>query len=841
MNRTTLLSFVTLLLLLPALWRQAHAQDLVHLATTDLPDLPVALSDPLIGVVNGEPVVLGGWLNQPDTTVWSDQAFSYDDENHEWQTVDAWSGIGRPGAATSSVGNSLLVIGGQTDSGWSTDVVELSDGEDSSVSSKEPLPEAIRNPSAAAVGQNVTVVGFTSPEGAPVEASAFQIDLFGLAPSWTALPPLPLEREGTLVLEYQDGGFNLVSSSEDGTYFEMHRYTSLLGWVAKSSPDPAVHVIGAMALGQAHIAWVSPSEAGRHEVWSYSVISDTWAEMGEVGQPQTRMHAKPVGDALLTSEWADTGGTRMAITTFEVGKRPFHWIDFLAVAVYLACMILIGLYFSKKEEGTEDFFVGGRKMPWWAVGFSLYATGTSAISFMAIPAKSYATDWLYFMQNLIGFLAIIPVAMIIVPLIRRLNLTTTYQYLEMRFHTVIRLMGSILNMTYQLGARMSVVLFLPALALSAVTGVDVVTSILFMGAIATIYTVLGGIKAVIWTDVVQVVVLLGGAFLCLGIIVVGIDGGIGELVSVATADSKTHLFDWRMDLTIPTVWLFMILATADTITWPKDQVMVQRVLSTKTAKEAGFSVWTLTAIVVPGSITFFALGTALYSFYKLHPEKLSPLLNLDATLPYFIAAELPVGIAGLIIAALFAASMSTLDSSMNSVATLIVVDFYQRFKKGVTDAQALRLAKWITVLTGAFGTIFALILTRYSLPSLWDTFIMLTGLLGGGFGGVYALGMFTRRANWQGALVGIITSIVVTLLVKAYTNIHVLLYVGVAVFTCVVVGYVVSLFFPTQESRLKGLTVYRQDRVADGEVTVHTYEAGLRSILEDGSSDGSRG
>ena len=268
---------------------------------------------------------------------------------------------------------------------------------------------------------------------------------------------------------------------------------------------------------------------------------------------------------------------------------------------------------------------------------------------------------------------IIPVALVIVPLIRRLNLTTTYEYLEMRFHPSIRIMGSLLNITYQLGARMSVVLFLPALALSAVTGVDVVTSIVFMGVIATAYTVLGGIKAVIWTDVVQVVVLLGGAFLCLFIIVGGIDGGLGELMAVASTDDKMHMFDWRFDLTIPTIWLFLILETAGTLTWPKDQVMMQRVLSTKTPKEAGMSVWTLAAIVVPGSLLFFSLGTALYAFYKLNPDHLSPLLNLDATLPFFIAAELPVGVAGLIIAALFAASMSSLDSSMNSVSTLVVV------------------------------------------------------------------------------------------------------------------------------------------------------------------------
>jgi Na+/proline symporter len=148
---------------------------------------------------------------------------------------------------------------------------------------------------------------------------------------------------------------------------------------------------------------------------------------------------------------------------------------------------------------------------------------------------------------------------------------------------------------------------------------------------------------------------------------------------------------------------------------------------------------------------------------------------------------------------------------MNSVATIIVVDFYKRFKKKVTDEASLRLAKWITVATGVFGTGFAIILSNYSLPSLWDTFIALTGLLGGGFGGVYALGMFTRRATWHGALVGIVSSIGITLAVQAYTPIHVLLYTGVAITSCIVIGYLVSLFFPIQDTKLEGLTVYLKD------------------------------
>jgi SSS family transporter len=660
----------------------------------------------------------------------------------------------------------------------------------------------------------VTIGGFGSSGSG--EVMLFHLNLGAANPSWDVMAPVSVDVVGDLHIASQNDGLFVIAVPDDGSALRLYRHTAIDGWLERSGPGAALRPIAAVAMGQAHIGFLASGADANgvvgQRVFAYSTVTDEWSEVGHWDTTSGDFWGVASGSSIVVARSvAESGALDVTRASFDVGKRPFFWLDYVMVGVYLLAMILIGFYFSRRENGTEDFFVGGRKMPWWAVGFSLYATGTSAISFMAIPAKSYATDWLYLAQNAIGLIAIIPVALVIVPLIRRLSITSTYEYLEMRFHVIIRLMGSVLAIVYQLGARMSVVLFLPALALSAVTGVGVVTSILFMGVIATLYTVLGGIKAVIWTDVVQVVVLLGGAVLCLVIIITSIDGGIGGLLSLASADSKMHMFDFRFDLTIPTVWLFLILATSDTITWPRDQVMVQRVLSTKSAREAGFSVWTLALIVIPGSVLFFSLGTALYGFYKINPERLSPLLNLDATFPFFIAAELPAGVAGLIIAALFAASMSTLDSSMNSVATIIVVDFYKRFKKSVTDEASLRLAKWITVATGAFGTLFALILSRYSLPSLWDTFVMLVGLLGGGFGGVYALGMFTRRANWQGAAVGIVVSIFVTLAVRRYTDIHVLLYGGVAIITCIVVGYLVSLFFPTQDSHLKNLTVFTAD------------------------------
>jgi Na+/proline symporter len=236
--------------------------------------------------------------------------------------------------------------------------------------------------------------------------------------------------------------------------------------------------------------------------------------------------------------------------------------------------------------------------------------------------------------------------------------------------------------------------------------------------------------------------------------------------------------------------------------------MMQRVLSTKSAKEAGWSMWTLAAIVVPGSVTFFSIGTALYVFYKLHPDRLNPLLPTDSVFPQFIAGELPVGVIGLVIAGIFAASMSTLSSCINSVATLVSVDFYERYAKNPTPAKSVRLAEWMTVVGGAIGVGAAVLLALVDIKSALDRSFELTYLLGGGFSGCYALGLFTRRANWQGAAIGVGSSIVLTFAAWMMQLVNPYFYSIVAVASCIGVGYVASLFFPAPAQSLNGLTVY---------------------------------
>lgn len=561
--------------------------------------------------------------------------------------------------------------------------------------------------------------------------------------------------------------------------------------------------------GQAHVLGVTQTGPRELTIVAYHTITDTWAQFGKAALPgePVAVRAAPGGFLVETRGTADL--TRLELTA---GKRLLRTLDWVVIVVYLMGSAGIGLYFylKEKKQSNEEFFLGGRRIPWWAAGLSLYATGTSAISFIGIPAKSFASNWQIFAQNVIGLFSSAAVAIFIFPMIRRLNVTSVYQYLEMRFHPSIRVLASALNILIQLGGRMSVVLFLPSLALSAVTGINVMWSILLMGVVTIVYTLLGGMKAVIWTDVLQVIVMLGGAFFAIGYVVWNVNGGLPEVMRIAMAEQKLHTFEWSFDITQATVWGFLLFASLDFVTYPKDQVMMQRALSTASPKEAGWSMWTLAAIVIPGSMTFFAIGTALYAFYKQNPERLNPMLSVDATFPLFIAAELPVGITGLIIAGIFAASMSTLSSCMNSVATLISIDFYERFSKTATQARSRRLAEWMTIVTGVIGVATALLLAAQGTASAFDTWFVLWGLLGAGFAGCYGLGMFTKRANWQGAVIGVAASVVCTLVIWRGQLVVPILYPTFGIFACLIFGYAGSFFFPPPQQSLAGLTVFTQ-------------------------------
>ncbi len=580
----------------------------------------------------------------------------------------------------------------------------------------------------------------------------------------------------------------------------------------QAAPAPAFQDAVAPS-GQAFRLIATPEPNGELTLYYYHIITDTWARVGSVPLSGSLSQLQPMARGFLLTIDSPTGPAVFRLEVVQT-KKSLPVFDWIVIALYLLAMLGVGWYCYNKEKrgknSTEDYFLAGRDVPWWAAGLSLYATGTSAISFIAIPALSFSTNWLYLAQQCIGVFGLLYVAYKIIPVVRRLNLTSIYHFLEIRFHPSIRLMSSALTILFQLVGRLSVVLYLPALAIASVTGANVVLCIVLMGIVTTLYTLVGGMKAVIWTDVIQVVVMIGGALFAIGYMINGMDGGVSELISIAAADRKAQIFDFSWSFTTPTVWAIILVVLTDVPTWPKEQIMMQRVLATRDDKSARRSVLTLAAIVIPGSFLFYAIGTALYGFYKTHPGQLNPLIDTDATFPVFIAAELPIGITGLIIAGLFAASMSTLSSGLNSVATLTSVDFYERLVKNASPRLSLRLAYLVTILSGIIATACAVLFTFFDIKSMFDAMLQLTAILGGGFAGTYALGLFSRRTNWQGALIGTAASIATAVLLRPVLS--PILLNPAAIAACMIVGYIASYFFPAPTQNLTGLTVFTPQR-----------------------------
>ena len=571
-------------------------------------------------------------------------------------------------------------------------------------------------------------------------------------------------------------------------------------------------------------------------VLTYNTITDAWAATGAFPKdpaaglwpPVTTVTAPWRGPATGGRAWyvIPSGEARPGVRTPQVvaaepagHPRGFKPLDYAVLGVYLAALAAMGVYFSRREKSTEDFFLGGHRVPWWAAGLSIFGTQLSAITFMAVPAKAYHTDWGYFLGNM-SIVAVAPlIVYLYLPFYRRLNVTSAYEYLERRFNLPTRLLGSAAFVLFQLG-RMGIVLYLPAAALAAVTRMDVYTCIVLMGLLATFYTVLGGIEAVIWTDVLQVVVLLGGALLALVVIVARVDGGLAAVATDAYAAGKLRLADFSWDFTAAAVWVVMLGKPFECIvSYTSDQTVVQRYLTTADEKQAARSIWTNAALTVPASILFFAVGTALWAFYRAHPAALDPTGRIDEVFPWFIVQELPAGVSGLVIAGLFAAAMSSLDSSMNSMATTITTDFYRRFRPAASDRRSLGLARWLTLLLGAAGTGFALYMAWLGSTSMWDQYIKIVGLFGGGLAGLFAAGIFTRRTTGAGALVGFAGSALLLYYVANHTALHLLTYPAVGVIGCFAIGYAASLLMPARRRDLAGLTIYTLGQVSGEQVS----------------------
>ncbi|MDQ6621853.1 MAG: sodium:solute symporter [Pseudomonadota bacterium] len=769
----------------------AAGEPLVSLKTGSLGPLPIGTTRLLS--VGDQLVAMGAAglaVRDPKTGAWS---------RREWQFE------GRIVAVTRDAQDGFLVLSDGAE-GPARQVVKVSVAAAGPTVALPLLPSALLVARAGTLKGMLYVAG-TTPDGSP---RVFAIDTT-LHDQWRTLPPWPAAGDVTSLVGQNSALFLTVKPGGEGGRERLLRATPGQEWTDQAEVSGTIVEGSARPMGQAHVIYlVRVGNAMR--VIMLHTITGSWAVLGEMQVPDARM-ATAWRDGIAWVSYGPNASTNdIAYAEIESGRLLLKSFDWIIIAGYLVSMLGLGLYFYMRERrnSTSDFFVGGRTIPFWAAGISLYAANTSSISYIAIPAKAFETNWQYLTNNLIGVLGLIFVAIWIVPLLRRLELMSVFHYLETRFHPLIRTLASALYMAVQIGSRMSVILFLPSLAIATITGIDVAWSILIMGVFTMIYTAMGGMKAVVWTDFLQLIVKMGGIAFAIGFIILALDGGAAALFKIANAEHKMKLFDWSFDLTKASVWGFIFLVFFDVVlTFPKDQVLMQRVLSTKNSKDATRSVLTFAAVTIPGGFMFYFVGTALYAFYKTHPERMNPLLSIDATFPLFIAAELPAGIRGLIIAGILAAAMATLSSIMNSVATLATVDFYEKIVKRPNPKTSVRFAEGMTVLAGVLGMSVALILSRYDIHSVFDISIELFGVLGGGFAGVYTLGMFTRRANWQGVTIGVAASIMLTLVAWFNSLVHPYFYLAISILLCIVIGYCASWLFParTRES-LRGLTIH---------------------------------
>ena len=771
----------------------AVAESLSRVETTALP--VIATTAPLLGVVavEGKPLAIG-----------AGQAWML--EGGHW-TVSNWAPPASDGQLKGVFGNgqqAFLLRGAVMGTAvHSVERLALVNGQPVSTALPAP-PLMLQQVRAAANADHVYLAGLDEAGQAALLSLVASAD----KPGWKQSPGWPGDAAPTSLVAQTSAVFITVPGV-GGEH--ILRWAADTGWQDRGTVPGRIVPGSARAIGQAHVIYLVDPGNGTPHMMTFQTITGSWASLPDSDASGVAMTAALDKGLLWARAGVEGEGISFQSTQIQSSKLLLRWLDWIVIAVYLSAMLGIGLYFYLREKrgSTSDFFVGGRSIPFWAAGISLYATNVSSISFIAIPAKAFETNWQYLANNLIAVIGLMFVAVWIVPLLRRLDLMSVFAYLETRFHPAIRMLASALCIAMQIGARMSVILFLPALAISTITGIDVVWSILMMGVFTIIYTTLGGMKAVIWTDFVQVFVMFGGALFAIGFIIYSLNGGVPEFLSTAMAEDKMKLFDFSFDMTKATVWGFIFLVLFDVVlTFPKDQVLMQRVLSTKSDREAGRSVWTFAAIMIPGGFFFYMIGTALFAYYKSHPERMNPTLSIDATFPLFIAAELPMGVTGLIIAGIFAAAMSTLSSIINSVSTLASVDFYEKLAKNPTPKKSVLFAEIMGVLVGLSGIGLALVLSRFDIHSLFDVSIELAGLLGGGFAGAYTLGMFTRRANSPGVAIGIGSSIVLTLVIWSFQLVHPYFYLGISIMLCIVIGYLASLLFPAPTRDLDGLTIY---------------------------------
>ncbi|MFI4910270.1 MAG: sodium/solute symporter [Sedimentisphaeraceae bacterium JB056] len=439
-------------------------------------------------------------------------------------------------------------------------------------------------------------------------------------------------------------------------------------------------------------------------------------------------------------------------------------LDIAVIFLFLFGMAAVGVYFATRNKSTEDYFLGNRSFPGWAIGLSMLGTSISSVTFLALPAAAFVLDYRNIIPNLMLPFVAIAAIFIFIPIFREGRITSAFEYLEKRFGHLVRLYASVSFIILQL-LRLSTVLYLVSIPIAILTGQSIILVIIVGGIFISFYTVLGGFEAVIWTDVVQTLILLLGGILCFVSILIALPEGLMQVFEVGATNDKFSIgpVEWGLDQR--TFFVMAIMGLIGFMTeYSSNQNVIQRYLASKSMREARKATLLCAIMSVPMWLLFFFLGTCLFVYYKVFPDSTVQSMNADQVLPYFILTKIPAGVAGLIVAACLAAAMSSLDSSINSIATIFTVDILKRYlSRNSDDAYYLSRAKLISIAAGVFMISGAIAFHYVPRESMVDLGFILNSVFGGCVLGIYMLGFFVKRVDYKAVLWGTMVAVLVNI------------------------------------------------------------------------------
>ncbi|QEG00723.1 Sodium/glucose cotransporter [Stieleria maiorica] len=838
-------------------------EDAVQLKWEELPALPDALgfAGPFVGVhpiaaadpqAADEVLIVAGGANFPapvweNEKVWHDRVFVATKDQGTLHWTEAGT-LPRPlayGAAVSTP-EGVLCLGGSDSEQTFRDCFLLRwkpQSKQIETIDYPPLPTPCAFGAATIIGSVVYVAGGQSDSAlSSAMNQLWSLDL-SLKDSpesfqWRSLPDCPGKTRALNLTVSQHNGFEscvyVISGRRqegDQTEFlkDVWEYSpSTQAWRKRSDAPRSVMAGTAIGFGQSHLFVLGGDDGelfGRadelkddhpgfiRQALAYHTITDTWTSAGPTPINQVTTIAVELDDSIIVA----SGEVRPRVRTPSVYRvtpvtstHGFGGLNYVVLFGYLIAMVGVGVYFANKNKNTDDYFRGGKRIPWWAAGCSIFATMLSSLTFTGVPSKAFAQDCVYAIGNFMIPVVAVVAVFVALPFFRRIDATSAYEYLEKRFSRRVRMFGSASFALFHL-FRMAVVMSLTGLALAVATPLTPSQSVLLMGILSILYCTMGGVEAVIWTDTIQTVVLLGGAVVAIVLLVSGCEGGFGGFVESVTRADKVNVANLHFDATSgrTALWVVIIGAIGQNLSsYTADQAVVQRYMTTETQRLAARSIWTNAVLTIPATILFFGIGVALFAFYQSHPEKLDPTITTDQVFPLFIAREMPIGLAGLIVAGVFAAAQSTVSTSMNSTATAIVTDFLRPQQVCSSEAGYLTAARVLTFLMGVAGTLLGLIFVDPNIKSLFDTFIAVIGLFMGVLGGLFILGALTTRANGSGAMIGALLGASVMFCLWRFTPLNGYLYTATGISTCVVAGYGASLLLPQADKDLAGLTIH---------------------------------